>query len=67
MDGILDNQRANIMLAVNADRPGNPDPLDKMQRKHDTDFADRKIPTTVDEFIELEGLVSSFIKEVFST
>ena len=48
---------ADLMMALSIDRPGNPTDSSS-KRPADVSLADRKIPTSVEEFMEMEGLVS---------
>lgn len=57
-----DARVAEIMMALATERPGNP-MVSQSKRSLDEDFAKRKIPTTVEEFMEMEGLVCISILE----
>lgn len=53
-----DSRVADIMLALAVDRPGNPAEKGGKRPVDDAALLQKKIPTTVEEFMEMEGLVS---------
>lgn len=54
-----DERVAEIMLSVALDRPSNPAERGGKRVTEKPDYLSQKIPTTVDEFMEMEGLVSA--------
>lgn len=59
MDGrdYTDDRIGYMMPDFSMERPGNP--AERGKRKLDESLANKKIPTTVEEFMELDGLVSA--------